>query len=442
VTTSAAVSITVAAANVAPTVSLTAPAGGASFTSGASISLTATAADSDGTVSKVDFYDGATLLGTSTTAPYAYTWTTASVGSHSLTAKATDNKGAVTTSAAVSITVAAASGNVAPTVSITSPVNVTTFTQGAAIKVAANAADSDGTVAKVEFYDGATLLGTSTTAPYAYTWTTASVGSHSLTAKATDNSGATTTSSAITVTLNAPTTTPPSNAVTCASEYGTCTLPAGTLATVWYGANSSWLLKTGVSTSLGCSNGTFGSDPASGVGKSCKYLVVSTTTGNVIPTVSLTSPSANASYAQGTNMPLQATATDVDGSIAKVEFYDNGVLINTATTAPYSYSYSLVGVVVGTHIMTAKTYDNSSTSGISPAITVTVTGALPANTVSCAGEYGTCTIPAGATATVWYGANNSWYSKSGVSGSISCTNGTFGGDPASGATKACRYLAN
>jgi hypothetical protein len=211
---------------------------------------------------------------------------------------------------------------------------------------------------------------------------------------------------------------------------------------VWYGANSSWLLKTGVSTSLGCDNGTFGSDPASGVGKACKYLVVSTTTGNVIPTVSLTSPAANASYSQGASMPLQATATDVDGSITKVEFYDNGVLINTATTAPYSYSYSLASVVVGTHIMTAKTYDNSNTSGVSPAITVTVTGPLPANTVSCAGEYGTCTIPAGATATVWYGANNSWYSKSGVSGSIGCTNGNFGGDPASGTTKACRYLAN
>ena len=58
-------------ANVPPTVSLTAPVTGASFTAPATINLTATAADSDGTVSKVEFYNGATLLGTATTAPYS-----------------------------------------------------------------------------------------------------------------------------------------------------------------------------------------------------------------------------------------------------------------------------------------------------------------------------------------------------------------------------------
>jgi len=96
------------AANVAPTVSLTSPVSGASFTAPASIVLTAAAADSDGSIAKVEFYQGTTLLGIATTSPYSYTWTGVAAGTYTITAKATDNAGAVTTSAAVSVTVAAA----------------------------------------------------------------------------------------------------------------------------------------------------------------------------------------------------------------------------------------------------------------------------------------------------------------------------------------------
>ena len=92
-------------ANKPPTVSLTAPAGGTSYTAPASVALTASAADSDGTVSKVEFYSGTTLLGTDTTAPYSFTWGSVAAGTYSLTAVAYDNAGARTTSAAVSITV-------------------------------------------------------------------------------------------------------------------------------------------------------------------------------------------------------------------------------------------------------------------------------------------------------------------------------------------------
>jgi beta-glucanase (GH16 family) len=95
--------------NVAPTVSLTSPAAGAAYTAPASLTLTANAADSDGTVSKVEFYQGTTLLGTATASPYSYTWTGVAAGTYSLTAKATDNAGTTTTSAAVSVTVNAAS---------------------------------------------------------------------------------------------------------------------------------------------------------------------------------------------------------------------------------------------------------------------------------------------------------------------------------------------
>ena len=94
--------------NVPPTVSMTSPANGSTFTTAATITLTASAADSDGTIQKVEFFHGGTnLIATVTAAPYTYDWTNMAAGSYALTAKATDNLGGVTTSSAVNITVTA-----------------------------------------------------------------------------------------------------------------------------------------------------------------------------------------------------------------------------------------------------------------------------------------------------------------------------------------------
>src|SRR6266446_3322383 len=57
--------------NYPPTVSITSPANNASFTAPANVSVTASASDSDGWVAKVDFFDGGTLAGTATVAPYS-----------------------------------------------------------------------------------------------------------------------------------------------------------------------------------------------------------------------------------------------------------------------------------------------------------------------------------------------------------------------------------
>ena len=95
------------------------------------------------------------------------------------------------------------STNQSPTVSITQPTNGATFTEGDSILLEATASDSDGTVTKVEYFAGSTLLGEGTGANYSFTWNGAGVGSHALTAVATDNDGATTTSSVVNITVNA-----------------------------------------------------------------------------------------------------------------------------------------------------------------------------------------------------------------------------------------------
>ncbi|MGH9761125.1 MAG: Ig-like domain-containing protein, partial [Blastocatellia bacterium] len=199
---SAAVNVTVnPPANVPPTVSVTSPANGATFRAPASITINANAADSDGAVTKVDFFSGSTLIGTDTTAPYSFVFSNVAAGTYSLTAVATDNSGAATTSAVVTVTVNAP-GDVPPAVSITSPVGGATFTAPANVTITANASDSDGTVTRVDFFNGATLLGTVTTAPYSFALTNLAAGMYTLTAKATDNGGAATTSAPVTITVN------------------------------------------------------------------------------------------------------------------------------------------------------------------------------------------------------------------------------------------------
>jgi RHS repeat-associated protein len=99
--------VTAPAANLPPTVSLTAPTAGSSHTAPASITLAASAADSDGTIASVAFYNGATLIGTGTLSggSYTFTWSNVAAGSYSLTAQATDNLGASADSAPVAVTV-------------------------------------------------------------------------------------------------------------------------------------------------------------------------------------------------------------------------------------------------------------------------------------------------------------------------------------------------
>jgi hypothetical protein len=91
--------------NTVPVVALTTPANGATFTAPASVALAATASDSDGSIAKVEFYAGTTLLATEFTAPYNFTWSPVGAGTYSLTAVAYDNLGLKTTSVARSITV-------------------------------------------------------------------------------------------------------------------------------------------------------------------------------------------------------------------------------------------------------------------------------------------------------------------------------------------------
>ena len=84
--------------NQAPSVSITSPANGARFAWHTDITISATANDSDGTIQKVEFFRNGVEVGEDAIAPYTFRWKKANSGSYTLTARATDNAGAVTTS--------------------------------------------------------------------------------------------------------------------------------------------------------------------------------------------------------------------------------------------------------------------------------------------------------------------------------------------------------
>lgn len=94
------------APNSPPTVSVTEPAAGEVFYGDSmDIVISANASDSEGTVTKVEFFEGTTLLGEAVSSPYSFEWLAVGVGSYTLTAKATDDGGMTSTSGPVSITV-------------------------------------------------------------------------------------------------------------------------------------------------------------------------------------------------------------------------------------------------------------------------------------------------------------------------------------------------
>lgn len=101
--TSSAASVTVT--NPPPAIALSAPANGAAYTALATINLVASVAPNGHSVTQVQFYNGATLLGSANAAPYAFTWTSVRAGSYTLTADVIYDAGSALASPPVNVTV-------------------------------------------------------------------------------------------------------------------------------------------------------------------------------------------------------------------------------------------------------------------------------------------------------------------------------------------------
>jgi subtilisin family serine protease/chitodextrinase len=197
----------------APTIELTNPYDGMTYPTYSSVVLQAKASDSDGVVSRVDYYVDGKFIDTATASPYTAHWYAIEVGEYILTGVATDNTGMTTTSSPIKITInetiipepsPAPTPNQAPTVSLTSPSNGATYNAPANITINAAASDSDGNVSKVQFYSNNQLIGTATASPYSINWTNVAAGSYSLQAVVTDNGGIAVGSNVVSLKVNQP----------------------------------------------------------------------------------------------------------------------------------------------------------------------------------------------------------------------------------------------
>jgi hypothetical protein len=171
---------------VSDSVTITAPTNGATFPQGVPIVVSANATMSN-PVTNVAFFRNGALIGNDGTAPYSVVLSNASLGTHTLSAQATDSTGAsVSSTSSVQITVVT---NNPPSITITNPANGRTFLVGANITNQVSVADSDGVVTRVEFYVNGNLAYTDNTAPFRFEMCDALVGTHIIRAVATDDGG-------------------------------------------------------------------------------------------------------------------------------------------------------------------------------------------------------------------------------------------------------------
>ncbi|HXJ71947.1 MAG TPA: Ig-like domain-containing protein, partial [Candidatus Dormibacteraeota bacterium] len=387
--------------NVLPSVNISSPASGMVLTAPASFTFAATASDGDGSVSHVEFFNGATSLGIDPTTPYSVPVDNLAAGTYTLSAVATDNLGAKATNS-VSIVV-----NNLPTASFSSPGNGASFVAPANITLTASANDTDGSIVKVEFFEGANKLGEDTTNPYSFDWNNVGVGTYTLTVKATDDRGATTTSAAITISVvnnTAPTvtiSTPTNGTVLTAPASFTFAATAsdgdGSVSQVeFFNGSASLGIEPTTPYSVPVHDLAAGSYTLSAVATDNLGAKATNSVSIVVnnpPTTSLSSPSNGASFVAPTNITLTAAANDTDGSIAKVEFFEGANKLGEGTTDPYSFDWNNVGV--GTYTLTAKATDDRGATATSAVVTISVVNnAAPTVTISTPTNGTVLTAPA------------------------------------------------
>uniref|UniRef100_UPI000A4448D1 Ig-like domain-containing protein n=1 Tax=Hymenobacter terrenus TaxID=1629124 RepID=UPI000A4448D1 len=112
------------------------------------------------------------------------------------------------------------------------------------------------------------------------------------------------------------------------------------------------------------------STPSGGT-KDANFAVLKFAAGKSNPTVSITSPANGAPFNEGGSITIDATAADADGSVAKVDFYRDNVLVGTDTSAPFSFT--LNNAPNGSYILRAKATDNEGFETYSPRVIVNVT---------------------------------------------------------------------
>lgn len=408
----------------APSVGLNTPINGSFLPAGIATTVSGSVADADGTISSVTVFMNGISLGNATLTGGAWTlaWTPTVQGTVSLSAIATDDRSNASQAPAVAVNV---TDNTSPTVALTLSPNTAalvasaTLPAGATRNILATVTPTTGrAVVRVEFFVNGTKVGEKITAPFTYRFTApAATGTYVFSARATDNTGLARDAQQVFTVTSAAGSPPTVNLLTPTS--GTIVVPntavnlaasalavGGTIANVQFYANGSPAAINSsnglaaapyISTFTPTAPGTYVIDAIAtdDRGNNTISNTVTITAAFGTPTVSITSPNANATARATPNVPLTISATAQGGSgaaVLLVEFLLDGVQIGTRTlgistglNVIYSFSWTPTTAQLGLHQITARVTDTNSLTATSAPVNVnvaTVVGTPPAITVS------------------------------------------------------------
>ena len=383
--------VTINNANVsAPEVSLTSPVAGASYASGGSMNLSATASDADGSVQKVDFLINGSIVATDQSSPYSATYTFPTDGSYEVKARATDNDGNTSESATVTVI----SGTVAQSIDIRinsggddveENANGSMYTNSSDIELVADGSRGNQTIGLLFRSLGIPQGATITNAYIQFTVDETSTESTSLSIRAqdTDNAAVFGTGSynvsnrsktSAAVSWN------PSSWSSVGAAGSTQRTPEIKNVVQEVVSRQGWSTGSNLAIIItGSGRRTAEAYEGSSAGAALlhvEYIAGGTAPpANQSPTVAITNPANNSSYSSLTTLTIAANAGDVDGSVAKVDFFVDGALVGTDASAPYSTSWTIPAY--GDYVLTARATDNEGAGTTSSAIAISAAQAGP-----------------------------------------------------------------
>ena len=349
------------------------------------VTLTVDASDPDGIVQRVEYYAGAEKIGETIVAPHTMNYPLTVAGTYTFRAVAWDNLNAVGTTAQINVVAGTVATNVPPKITISA--SPTSLTGPGQITLTANVSDDDGTVTKVTYFENGVKLADVTAAPWQYTYNATTLKLYKFSATAIDDKGAATstpqlavnvgstavnTSPKVTISVNPSTQAAPGPLTITATPTDT----DGTIAKVSFYVNNSKIIDVTAPpyqanyTTTGNAIYKFyaiATDDKNATGQSADFNVSVGQTTNIAPKITLSIPQTQISF-PGT-ATMTATATDDDGTIARVSFYQNGTKRADVTTPPYTFNYTTT--VPGIYKFKAIAVDNKNAQTSTAEIDVT-----------------------------------------------------------------------
>jgi hypothetical protein len=336
-----------------------------------SLALEATAVDNDGIVSRVEFFDGTNKLGEVTNAPYSFFWTNAAIGAHTLSARAWDDEGTNRSSAAATIFVITTGGSISPVFNApTGTVNLTLEGSGDWIHWGLLSESSTNRKAGVTPRIGTfTIVGSGPHYQFfdnanGYTWT-----------DGTPRAGVTNTRTGVYIfgvgngfEIQAPAT----NAFRTLRVHVGAYAGRGRLRAFLSDFSAPVVNDISVNNTGNGPGGIYTltySAAAPGQKLIVRYTLASryASDGNVTlqaasllldnnpPSVAINSPTNRAVVLAGTNVTFFASATDSDGTVSHVEFYNNDALVSVSSNAPFEFT--MTNIVASNYTVVARAFD-------------------------------------------------------------------------------------